>query len=412
MPQSDNPKSHVIVTGVGLVCPLGHSAWSTFAALLEGKSLVDRAAALPDHIDPISLVRSLGAVSVAQHVSSDPVIDLAEHAAREATTMAGAALEDLPCHMASSKGAIHALEAACCNIGNSPARSARTGLSPHVIQDAPLAVALGAHGYLTHHLRKRLKVALFAPHVAACATGLVSLHQARMRLLRRDATGGGQPVLVVAAEASLMPLLIHSYRRLGVLPRLNTTGYRGLPLDRRRAGFMLADMGAAVVLESVSKVQPGQIELVDTAVANEAHDVVRSAPGMSALNHIAQQLLSFHPVDLLHPHATGTIEHDPAELAVYARHLRRYSGTDVYACKGALGHGLGASGLTALVIAWLCAKTKRRPPMPWLDHPIDAPQGLYLAGSSPRTNPRRHAVFAAGFGGSVAGAVIQIHPTG
>ena len=81
---------------------------------------------------------------------------------------------------------------------------------------------------------------------------------------------------------------------------------------------------------------------------------------------------------------------------------------DVYACKGAIGHGLGVSGLAALVLACLCARAGRRPPMPWLTEPIDSP----LAPSRDARFARNanasstQAVFAAGFGGHVAGAVI------
>jgi 3-oxoacyl-(acyl-carrier-protein) synthase len=79
---------------------------------------------------------------------------------------------------------------------------------------------------------------------------------------------------------------------------------------------------------------------------------------------------------------------------------------DVYACKGAIGHGLGAAGLTALVLAVMAARTKRRPPMPWLITPISC--GLPLDLSAPPSRAiRRQAIFAAGFGGHVAGAVVE-----
>jgi 3-oxoacyl-[acyl-carrier-protein] synthase II len=415
----------VVISGFGLITPLGHSAWETFSSLLSGRTLADRAASLPEHVDPVDLVRALGSVSVAQHSATDPAVELAERAAREALFMAGASANDVGSVIGASKGAVHALLAAIENHRGPASRVSGLLTTTHRPTDAHLAVTLGPHGYLEHHLCSRLGIRPGLSIVAACASSLTAVHHARLALLdgmsgvreglRGDRSGASgvrppQRMLVVTAEAALLPLFIHSYRRLGVLPPLTAPGYRGLPLDRRRCGFMLTEAAAAVVLEWVDQPRPGQIELVDTAVACEAHDMVRAAPGMPALTRIARALLTDRPIDLLHPHATGTAEHDTAELAALAPLMATQP--DVYACKGALGHGLGAAGLTALVNACLCATTGRRPPMPWLDEPIDAPseKGSFRpTRDAPHRPLRCHGVFAGGFGGHVAGAVINRH---
>src|SRR5262249_3042922 len=161
--------------------------------------------------------------------------------------------------------------------------------------------------------------------------------------------------------------------RLGVLPPIRAGEYRGRPLDQHRNGFMLAELAAAVVLERVDEGDspPASINnqkskiknliLENTAVATEAYDMIGPAPGMPALERVARRLLTDRPIDVLHPHATGTRDHDPGEMDVYARCLKskptdcsprasRASGASgasggsgspaVYASKGALGHGL------------------------------------------------------------------------
>jgi 3-oxoacyl-(acyl-carrier-protein) synthase len=241
-----------------------------------------------------------------------------------------------------------------------------------------------------------MSTAVIQCYVAACASSLIALHHARCALL----SGRIERVLVVSAEAALLPIFISSYQRLGVLACLTPDGYRGLPLDANRNGFMLAEMGAAVLLEK--RATPGAIELVNTAVAAEANDMVRPSKDMAALHHIASQLLDKQNIDLLHPHATGTADHDPVELGVYDRcdaHIN-----DIYASKGAIGHGLGTAGLASLVIACMCAKANRRPPMPWLKNPIDA---NIQADAPPDMSLHTQAIFAAGFAGHVAGAVIK-----
>jgi 3-oxoacyl-(acyl-carrier-protein) synthase len=124
---------------------------------------------------------------------------------------------------------------------------------------------------------------------------------------------------------------------------------------------------------------------------------------------------------MLHPHAPGTAVHDPAELSILLQVLSSdpdrsaEQPLDLYAAKGAIGHGLGAAGLASLVIAALALTTGKRPPMPWLDEPISLadqptaglrPSAEWSAGQS-ASHSGAHAVFAAGFGGHTAGAVIQ-----
>ncbi len=366
-------RDRIGITGLGLCTPLGESAWATWRALLEGRCITDRCDRCDDAIDPVDLVRAIGGVAFARGGAADPAIELAERAARQALDEAGAAGEPIPTIVAASKGAV---------------------------ADAPSALALGPVDRLTAALAERLPLGAVRQVMAACASSLVGVHLAR-RWLGHDPQV--KRVLVVSSEAALRPIFIHSYRRLGVLPPLTPAGCRALALDRRRCGFIPAEVGAAVVLEREPAARPlAWVE--DTAVACEGFDLVRSGP-REALAHVARRLLG-DPVDLLHPHATGTRDNDAGELAVYADVLaERAPATDVYAAKGALGHGLGAAGLASLTLAVLAGRSGRRPPMPWLTDPVDTPLSL-CARAAPRPLARQ-ALFAAGFGGHVAGVVIR-----
>ncbi len=63
--------------------------------------------------------------------------------------------------------------------------------------------------------------------------------------------------------------------------------------------------------------QPGEIELLDTATAAEGYDLVRTDPQMPGLRHVAEKLFRDRPIDVIHPHAPGTMDHDPSELTAY-----------------------------------------------------------------------------------------------
>lgn len=367
------------ITGLGLTTPLGHSAWATWRALLQGRALHDRAPNHPEQTDPLDLARGVGCVAVARHVAADPAVELAERAAGQALHEAGVDPRDAPCILAASKGAV---------------------------ADLP-ALPVGPLQRIADALDQRMGLRCVNQIVAACASSLIALHLAR----RMIATGEHERVLVVSAEAALTAAFVHSYRRLGVLAPLSPAGYRARPLDRDRRGFVLCEVGAAIVLERGPAPTRSLGWLVDSAVAAEGVDLIRTPDHRPALRRVAGRLLA-EPIDLLHPHATGTVENDAGEIDAYAAVMGELGraadvgSTDVYACKGALGHGLGTAGLTAVALAAMAGRCGRRPPMPWLDAPIDSPFDL---DPGPREGPMaRHAVFAAGFGGHVAGVRLHV----
>ena len=405
-PSPPTPPRRVVVAGLGLMSPLGHGSWATFRALLAGATVADRLANLEPETDPLPLAQAVGGVSLARQTPDDPACDLAERAAREAAAEAGVPLAGLPTWLGTSKGAVTAWTRAA------DAFYGGAGGAPGTVPpDRAACVALGPHGFLTHHLATRTGVSVRGHAVAACASGLVALGQA-FRTLRQ--TQGDTPAhaLVVSSESAMLPAFVHSYRRLGVLAPTTQAGYRARPLDQARGGFVLGEAGGAVLLRALPPgvaPQPGQTELLDTALATDPHDLIRSDPNMTPLRRVAQQLADTagEPFAAVHPHAPGTAEHDDREAAVLAHVLGQVQGPPtVYAVKGALGHTLGASGMVSLVCAALCARTRKRPPMPWLQHPVDC-AGLDATPHATPLGTGPHAVFAAGLGGPVAGACLH-----
>jgi len=405
----DAPPRRVVVAGLGLISPLGHGAWPTFRALLDGATVADRLVALEPGTDPLPLTQAVGGVSVARQVAGDPACDLAERAAREAAAEANVGLAGLPAWLGTSKGAVTSWTRAAD-------AWSRGGRKPVLPPDLAACVALGPHGFLAHQLGTRTGVSVRGHAVAACASGLVALDLAFGALRRSTTEPDVAPdtpadALVVSSESALLPAFVHSYRRLGVLAPTTADAYRARPLDERRGGFVLGEAGVAVLLRALPRGAvpgTGQIELLSTAVCTDPGHLIRSDARMAGLERVAQMIgsrLDRAPV-ALHPHAPGTIEHDAAEAAVLARVLGS-SGTSLpaYAAKGALGHALGASGLVSLVVACLCARTARRPPMPWLERPLAVP-GVAVEAAGGALPQGAHAVFAAGFGGHVAGAAV------
>ncbi|QDU34603.1 3-oxoacyl-[acyl-carrier-protein] synthase 2 [Poriferisphaera corsica] len=414
----------IVISGMGLITPLGLSAWESFRSLLAGRTLPERLGELPTNIAPVDLVQAVGSVCVAQHNEIDPSLELAERAAREAAAGAGVPLEGLPTYIATSKGAVHALAKATKSHDDGVLLSGKRKY-PEVYStaamgksgfDYPLAVAMGPQQYLNYHLARRLKIRPVSHTVAACASSLTALHFARNDLQHRSELPDA--CMILTAEAALTPQFIYSYKRLGVLAKTTVDDYRQTPLNEKRGGFMLSEFGAAIVLRRLKpgeKPKAGEIELTDTGISAAGYDMIRSNPTMPELAHVAKKMFKGRQIDVIHPHATGTPDHDPAELAALTHALKQTDHNQdkipLYAIKGALGHGLGAAGLVSLVTAGLSLQTGKLPPMPWIDQPLQVDDAPLHITAEQKTIARTgsHAAFAAGFGGHTAGVVITRH---
>lgn len=393
--------ARIVLAGWGMITPLGLGAWSTFSSLLKGRTISDRAGELPDDTAPVDLAWALGGVVAVQHGHADPAIELAERAVRESVAMAGLQPAGLPLWLGTSKGAVAKV-------------SRHLGLGRPMTEEIAICLALGPHAYMSNQLTRRLHTQAMSHHVAACSSGLVALDAARRALLA--ARPDESPyALVASADAAITPALVHSYQRLGVLGEMTTKAYTQRPLDERRQGFMLSEMGVAVLLK---RIEPGEtppaksIELIDTATACEPYDIVRSPRDMKSLGRLWQGITSGKTIDVLHPHAPGTRDHDPAELGALlpTPSPNGQHPPDLYAVKGAIGHSLGASGLASLVVAAMSIRSGQRPPMSWLSEPMNLPDGSRLQ-IDPALRPCKrtgtHAVLAAGFGGHLAAAILQ-----
>ncbi|MEM6394450.1 MAG: beta-ketoacyl synthase N-terminal-like domain-containing protein [Planctomycetota bacterium] len=422
----------IAITGLGLITPLGDAAWPTFRALLAGKTLAPRAAACPPEADPFTLAQATGSVAATAFATIDPAIDLAEHAAREAAQHANLSLAHLPLYLGTSKGALQTLSTHLGDARFNPP-------SKHAQYSKQITNRFPPHATLEHHLQHRLGITPTHHAVAACASSLVALHQARLDLLDPRRPDDAPPhALVLTVDAALSPALLHSYRRLGVLAPLTPDQYHPRPLTASPPGFVLAQAAAAVILTRLpnhddTPQPPGTLTptltLDHTALASDTHHLIHPAPKLPALRQLTRNLLQHHqaehaagrcpPLTALHPHAPGTPYHDAAELTALNDTLQAQSPPNpkplpVYAAKGALGHNLGASPLVALVLAALMLKTGKRPPMPWLNtHATPPPETHPHLDLTPAAidTPRHgsHALFAAGFAGHNAAARISHH---
>ena len=256
----------VRITGLGLCTPLGATLGDTWAALLAGKFITDHSRAAGEYDAP-------------------RVCALADRAAREAVKEAGwndGDLREAGLVVGTSKGPIESWI---------PSQSS-------VLSPQHLCLGLsGIASSLNFIGGPRLTIS------TACASGLHALIRGAMLL-----NEGYSRVLVVAAESSLHPLFLASFKRLGVLapPEI---GCR--PFDLERQGFLVSEAAAAVCLEK----KAGGLQVERFALGGDATHLTGADPQGRMLRRLLATVIDGRAVDLIHAHGTGTEANDAVELA-------------------------------------------------------------------------------------------------
>ncbi len=398
--RSANPLSNrrVIVTGIGLVTPLGAGREVSWSAIRHGQSAVrwldaaDLKSALPDGVQWVGATAPRESLSA----SSEPVVSLALIAAREAMTLAQ--LSSTP--ILSERGG--------CVIGTSKlglrsfARAMRQtdDLSRELLWPNAAALAVAAEW--------KMNGPVLCP-VAACATGLVSLIRGA-DLIR---SGECDVVLAGSSDASLVPIVLGSFQRLGVLARgFDEPASACRPFDAERSGFVIGEGAAVLVLEdrahAAARGATVLAEFVAGGMASDPSGLTQVDPEGASLTWLIRDVLRRanvlpEDIDALNLHGTATRANDVAET----RAVRAALGTaaDRVACssqKGAIGHLLGAAGSVESALAVLSLRDQIIPPTINLRTPDPQCDLDYVANTARPVRLRNILKVSLGFGGHLA----------
>ena len=233
---------------------------------------------------------------------------------------------------------------------------------------------------------------------AACASGLHGLIRGTIILQ----TGQARRVLVVAAEASVHPLFLASFKRLGVFPADDEVCR---PFDQYRSGFLMSEASAAVCLEATAN-DCGVVRVDRFAMGADATHLTGSDAEARVLRSLLGTVVENRAVDLIHAHGTGTISNDATELAAIEATTTRTVGNSrggppvLFSHKGALGHSLGASGLVAVVLNCLAHQHDIVPGNIHTRFPMVS-QAVRIHTAPIHQTVRRSIVTSAGFGGAL-----------
>lgn len=215
----------------------------------------------------------------------------------------------------------------------------------------------------------------------ACASGQTAVGEA-FHVIRR---GDADVMVAGGAEEGVQPFLLAGFNKIGVLnadDNGNPEG-AGRPFDWHRKGFVLGEGAGALVLEELAHAlsRKAQIyaEVLGFSSAVEAEFLTKpSNDGDGACRAMQgamkQAEVEAKEVDLVKAHGTGSEDGDAAELTAILR-IFRTPGPVISATKGSIGHLLGAAGAVEAAFAALSVHNDMIPPMINLKQPLELHAG-------------------------------------
>lgn len=211
------------------------------------------------------------------------------------------------------------------------------------------------------------------PVVTACATSTHAIGEA----FRAIKHGYADAIIAGGSEAAITSLAIAGFANAKALSRAEDPTYASLPFNRNRGGFVLAEGAAMMVLEDYEHAKARGAEILGeiSGYGNtcDAYHVTAPRPdgktqSMAIRSALDEAGYTSDDVLYINAHGTGTALNDVSETLAFKLAL----GDDAYkahisSTKGAMGHMLGAAGAAEAVASVLALKNGIVPPTVNLD---------------------------------------------
>jgi 3-oxoacyl-[acyl-carrier-protein] synthase II len=413
----------VVVTGLGLVTPLGGDVETTWANLIAGESGAGPITRFnpegqkctiacevkdKDHpwgFDPDKRVDH----KIQRQV--DPFIVYGIDAAGQALEDAG--LTDMTdeeklrtgCSIGAGIGGLPGIESESIVLHErGPGR-----VSPHFVHGRLINLVTG---------QVQIKYGFMGPNhavVTACSTGAHSIGDAARMIMMDDA----DVMLAGGAESTINPLGIAGFAQARAL---NTSfndrpTEASRPYDKDREGFVMGEGAGVVVLEEYerAKARGAKIyaEVTGYGLSGDAYHVTAPHPegkGAELAMRMAMKKAGLGPgdIDYVNAHGTSTMA-DTIELAAVKRVLGDdLSGASMSSTKSAIGHLLGGAGAVEAVFCILAMRDGIVPPTLNLHNPDDGTDGIDLVPLKAKKRDVRAVLNNSfGFGGTNASLIMQ-----
>lgn len=418
-------QSPLVITGMGMISPLGSGVKANWERLLAGHSGISAITRFDTGDLPIKIAGTV------PDSSEDPLAGFAPD--RVADAKERRKLERFSLY------AMAAAEEALSQAGWFPSSEADQRATATIIGSGigGFPTIVQAQKTLTHRGHRRIspftvpaflanlaagnvsiRYALRGPigcPVTACAAGLQAIGDG-MRLIR---SGEAEVALVGGAEACIDPLSLagfHVMKALSTEADAPTEASR--PFDQARDGFIMGEGAGLMVIETLAHAEArGAVPLAILSgygTSADAHHISAGpadGAGAAAAVRAALWMADLPPdrIDHINAHATSTPVGDRAEVAalrdVFGNAL---AAVPITATKSATGHLLGAAGGVEGIFSALSVMHDRLPPTLNLGRVDDDLRDLDIIARQPRRHVTHHALCNGfGFGGVNAALIVS-----
>lgn len=367
----------VVITGMGIVSPLGNDIDTFWRNLVEGQSgitSIDTFDTSRHKAKIAGVVRDFDGDALFGRKEArrmDRFVQFAIAAAEQAVSHAGLNIEEsdrerIGVYVGSGTGGIQSLlDQDHILLERGPERVSPT-LVPMMIANsaaAMISIRLGTWG------------PTLSP-VTACSIGNTAIGEA----MRMIAYGDADVILAGGAEAAINEVALASFGNATALStRNNDPAAASRPFDQSRDGFVMAEGAGIVVLESLSHALARKAtiyaEVIGYGASSDAYHMVATHPGGRGAHQAMKSALrnagiTPEQVDVISAHATSTGVGDRSET--YA--IKQLFGEHAYqipvtANKSMLGHMLGAAGGAEAIALVQMLQEGVIPPTINLQHP-------------------------------------------
>ncbi len=405
----------IVVTGLGVVSPVGNTVKTFWSSLCEGRSGLDTIQAFDPsgftsrvagevrdldfslYVDPKEVKRTdrniLLAIAAADQAMKDSGVDLSSVDLDRFATIIG-----------SGVGGISTLETEQTKLINrGPSR-----VSPFLI---PMMISDMASGMVS------IKYGLKGPNycvVSACASAAHAIGDACMGLK----AGMMDIAITGGTEATITPLSFAGFCSMKALSTRNDTPQKASsPFDIKRDGFVMGEGAGIVILETLEHAlsRGARIygELVGYGASGDAYHLTQPAPagegGARAMKMALRSArLAPEMIDYINAHGTSTPFNDKNEsiaiAEVFGEHASKVS---ISSTKSMTGHLLGASGGVELIASMLSVLNGIVPPTINYEDPDPECPLSYTPNEAVRKDLTYAMSNSFGFGGHNASLIVK-----
>jgi len=391
--------NRVVITGMGIVCPVGNDVEGTWRALLAGASGMAETTIFDATTFPSTFGAEVKDYDFAEFTKNPKLHFFANRGARfaigataQACRQAGIEIEtDNPAdgidrrrmgiYLGAGEGSVDNdnFFGAIVNGWDDEkqqmdwsgwAEVAFAKMHPMVeLEQEPnmpashLAVLTGARGVTRSCL-------------TACAASTQAVGEAAMLVRRRKA----DIMIAGGAHSMIHPLGVTGFNRLTALSTRNDSPQTASrPFSASRDGFVLGEGAAIVILESLDSAKKRGVEILaeitgfgsssDAFRVTDMHEEARGAvQAMEAA--LADAKISYEDIDYISTHGTATSENDSIETVAIKKVFKEKAGiVPASSPKSVFGHLIGATGCAELITCVLAIRDNILPPTMNLDDP-------------------------------------------